>query len=100
MLECRRIGSPPLLPPGVPPGEDAQDGAIRIFGAINVLSDKRLFGKVEWITFKKLLPSETGEPPNHQEPVGQRTELRFRIDVLFTITYRVFSSEEGLIEEN
>lgn len=66
ILECRRIGSPPVLPPGVPPGDEAHDGAIRIFGAINVLSDSLRFGNA-FITRKKLL-SEPGEPPNHHEP--------------------------------
>lgn len=49
MLECRRIGSPP---PGVPPGDEAHDGAIRIFGVIKVLSDRRRFGKAALATRK------------------------------------------------
>lgn len=52
VLECRRIGSPP---PGVPPGELAQDGATRIFGAIRVLSDRRLVGANPVVTLRKLL---------------------------------------------
>lgn len=63
MLECRRIGKPP---PGVPPGELAQDGAIRIFGVIRVLSERRLLVNV-LATFRKLLsllPDELNSPPN------------------------------------
>lgn len=76
MLEWRRIGNPP---PGVPPswktesfiskenrqiknspkmenfrrclpGDDAQEGAILIFGVISVLSDKRRLGKAALAT--------------------------------------------------
>lgn len=61
---CRRIGNPP---PGVPPGDDAQDGAIRIFGVINALSDKRRFGNA-FATRRKLLSGDDGELPNHQPP--------------------------------
>lgn len=67
MLECRRIGRPP---PGVPPGEEAHDGAIRIFGVIRVLSDNRRVGKA-LETLKKLRSGDEGDPPNHQPP---RTE--------------------------
>lgn len=67
MLECRRIGKPPPPPvPGVPPGELAQDGAIRIFGVIRVLSDSRLLVNV-LATRRKLLSLADGElnhPPN------------------------------------
>lgn len=65
MEECRRIGNP--LPPGVPPGDDAQDGAMRIFGVIRVLSDRRRFGNA-LATRKKLLSGDDGELPNHQPP--------------------------------
>lgn len=64
MLECRRIGNPP---PGVPPGEEAQDGAMRIFGVISVLSDSRRLGKA-FTTRKKLLSGDEGDAPNHQPP--------------------------------
>lgn len=61
VLECRRIGRPPPPPvPGVPPGELAQDGAIRIFGVIRVLSDSRLLVKV-LATRRKLLSPVDGE---------------------------------------
>lgn len=63
VLECRRIGRPP---PGVPPGELAQDGATRIFGVIRVLSDRRLLVNV-LATLKKLLSlvdDEVNHPPN------------------------------------
>lgn len=64
MLECRRIGKPP---PGVPPGDDAHDGAIRIFGVIRVLSDRRRFGNA-FATLRKLRSGDEGDPPNHQPP--------------------------------
>lgn len=64
MLECRLMGRPP---PGVPPGEEAQDGAIRILGVIKVLSDSRRLGKALW-TLRKLLSGEEGDAPNHQPP--------------------------------
>lgn len=64
MLLWRRIGRPP---PGVPPGDDAHEGAIRIFGVINVLSDRRRFGNA-LETRRKLLSGDDGEPPNHQPP--------------------------------
>ncbi|KAF7268591.1 hypothetical protein GWI33_018339 [Rhynchophorus ferrugineus] len=64
ILECRRMGRPP---PGVPPGDDAHDGAIRILGVIKVLSDNRLLGKA-LATLKKLLSGDEGDPPNHQPP--------------------------------
>lgn len=63
VLECRRIGRPL---PGVAPGELAQDGAIRIFGVIRVLSDRRLLVNV-LATRKKLLSLadvEVNHPPN------------------------------------
>lgn len=44
MLECRRVGSP-AVPPGVPPGDEAHEGAIRILGVIRVLSESLLLGK-------------------------------------------------------
>lgn len=64
ILECRLIGKPP---PGVPPGDEAQEGAIRIFGVINVLSDRRRFGNA-LTTLKKLLSGEDGDAPNHHPP--------------------------------
>lgn len=64
ILECLLIGNPP---PGVPPGEEAQEGAIRILGVISVLSDSLRFGKA-LTTRRKLLSGEDGEPPNHQPP--------------------------------
>lgn len=64
MLECRLMGRPP---PGVPPGEDAHDGAILILGVIRVLSERRLFGKA-FTTRRKLLSGEEGDAPNHQPP--------------------------------
>lgn len=64
MLLCRRIGRPL---PGVPPGDDAHDGAMRIFGVIRVLSDNRRFGN-EFATRRKLLSGDDGELPNHQPP--------------------------------
>lgn len=64
ILLWRRIGRPA---PGVPPGDDAHDGAMRIFGVINVLSDKRRFGNA-FATRRKLLSGDDGELPNHQEP--------------------------------
>lgn len=64
MLECLLMGSPP---PGVPPGDDAQEGAILIFGVMRVLSDSLRFGKA-FITFRKLLSGDEGEAPNHHPP--------------------------------
>lgn len=65
ILECRRVGSPP---PGVPPGEEAQEGAIRILGVISVLSDRRrMLGKA-LATRRKLLSGDEGEMPYHQPP--------------------------------
>ncbi len=64
ILECRRIGKPL---PGVPPGDDAHDGAMRIFGVINVLSDSRRLGNA-FATRRKLRSGDDGEPPNHHPP--------------------------------
>lgn len=64
MLECLLIGSPP---PGVPPGDEAHEGAMRIFGVIRVLSDSLLLGKA-LTTRRKLLSGDDGDPPNHQPP--------------------------------
>lgn len=64
MLECLRMGSPP---PGVPPGDEAHDGAIRILGVISVLSDRRRLGKA-LDTRRKLRSGEEGDAPNHQPP--------------------------------
>lgn len=64
ILECRLIGKPP---PGVPPGEEAQDGAIRILGVISVLSDRRLLGNA-LATRRKLLSGEEGDPPKNHPP--------------------------------
>jgi len=72
-LECLRIGRP--VPTGVLPGEEAHDGATRIFGVFNMLSDSRRFGN-ELTTRKKLLSEPEGEPPNHQLPVGHGNENR------------------------
>lgn len=74
-FECLRIGSP--VPTGVLPGEEAHDGATRIFGVFNMLSDSRRFGN-ELTTRKKLLSEPEGEPPNHQLPVvghGNKRQL-------------------------
>lgn len=65
MLECRRMGRPL---PGVPPGEDAQDGAILILGVISVLSESRRLGNA-FPTRRKLLSGDEGDPPNHQPPM-------------------------------
>jgi len=73
VLECRRIGRPP---PGVPPGELAQDGAIRILGVIRVLSDKRLLVNV-LATLRKLLSlvdGEVNQPPNIAKQMIKRHE--------------------------
>lgn len=64
MLECRRVGSPL---PGVPPGEEAHEGAMRILGVISVLSDSRRLGNT-LPTRRKLLSGDEGEQPNHQPP--------------------------------
>lgn len=64
ILECRLIGKPP---PGVPPGELAHDGATRILGVINVLSESRRFGNA-LTTLKKLLSGDEGDAPNHHPP--------------------------------
>jgi len=64
ILECRRVGSPL---PGVPPGDEAHDGAMRIFGVISVLSESRRLGNT-LPTRRKLLSGEDGEQPNHQPP--------------------------------
>lgn len=64
MLECRRVGRPL---PGVPPGEEAQEGAMRIFGVISVLSESRRLGNT-LPTRRKLLSGDDGEQPNHQPP--------------------------------
>lgn len=64
ILECLLIGRPP---PGVPPGEEAQDGAIRIFGVIRVLSDSLRLGNA-FTTLRRLLSGDEGEPPNHHPP--------------------------------
>jgi len=70
-FECLRIGRP--VPTGVLPGEEAHDGATRIFGVFNMLSDSRRFGN-ELTTRKKLLSEPEGDPPNHQLPVGHENE--------------------------
>lgn len=53
--------------PGVPPGEEAHDGAMRILGVISVLSDSRRLGNT-LPTRRKLLSGDEGEQPNHQPP--------------------------------
>lgn len=70
MLECRRVGNPP---PGVPPGEDAHDGAIRIFGVINVLSDNRRLGNA-LETRRKLLSGEEDDPNHHPPRIPEPVE--------------------------
>lgn len=85
MLEWRRIGNPP---PGVPPGEDAHEGAIRIFGVINVLSESLLLGKA-LTTRKKLLSGDDGDAPNHQPPntppiINQEYYLNLQFLILIT----------------
>lgn len=84
MLECRRIGNPP---PGVPPGELAHDGAIRIFGVIRVLSDRRLLVNV-LATRRKLLSlagDEVNQPPNIAEA---ENAIRLRRGKKHTQKYR------------
>uniref|UniRef100_A0A8D8B285 (northern house mosquito) hypothetical protein n=1 Tax=Culex pipiens TaxID=7175 RepID=A0A8D8B285_CULPI len=71
MLEWRLIGRPP---PGVPPGDEAQDGAIRILGVMSVLSDSRRLGKA-LTTRRKLLSGDEGDPPNHQLPLRVPVEF-------------------------
>lgn len=63
--------------PGVPPGDDAHDGAIRIFGVINVLSERRRFGNA-FATRKKLLSGDDGEFPNHQAPTDVEPVYAYR----------------------
>jgi len=63
------------VPTGVLPGEEAHDGATRIFGVFNMLSDSRRFGN-ELTTRKKLLSEPEGEPPNHQLPVAGHENKR------------------------
>lgn len=64
MLEWRRVGSPEA-PPGVPPGDEAHDGAMRIFGVMRVLSERRRFGNT-FDTRRKLLSLlELLEPNSH-----------------------------------
>lgn len=79
------------MPPGVPPGDDAHDGAIRIFGVINVLSDRRRFGNA-FATRRKLLSGDDGELPNHQpprtpEPVIEKYNHIFHVTILVCIVY-------------
>lgn len=62
VLEWRLMGKPP---PGVPPGELAQDGAMRILGVIRALSDSRLVGKA-LLTFRKLLSLADADDLIHQ----------------------------------
>lgn len=58
----------PAPEPGEPPGDEAEEWAMRILGVIRVLSDKRRLLKA-LATRKKLLPScEAEELPNHQLP--------------------------------
>lgn len=83
MLEWRRVGRP-VVPPGVPPGDEAHDGAILIFGVIKVLSDKRRLGKT-LATRKKLLSLfvELLDPKNHCPiPVPKTLYKRFDIEKL------------------
>lgn len=79
VLECRRIGRPPPPPVlGVPPGELAQDGAIRIFGVIRVLSDSRLLVNV-LATRRKLLSLADGEL-NHPPNIAKQTSRYARLE--------------------
>lgn len=64
MLECLLMGSPP---PGVPPGELAHEGAMRILGVISVLSDRRRLGKA-FTTRRKFESGDDGDAPNHHPP--------------------------------
>lgn len=84
ILECRRTGKPP---PGVPPGELAQDGATRILGVIKVLSDRRLLVKA-LCTFKKLLSFivDVNHPPKASKKTkGARPRLRYKSYQYFLI---------------
>ncbi|VEN35377.1 unnamed protein product [Callosobruchus maculatus] len=71
MEECLRIGRPPPPPlAGVPPGELAQEGAMRILGVISVLSLRRLLGNA-LATRRRFESGEEGlppPPPNHHPP--------------------------------
>ena len=70
ILECRLMGSPP---PGVPPGDDAQDGAMRILGVMRVLSESLRLGNA-LCTLRRLLSGDEGEPPNHHPPSTPESE--------------------------
>lgn len=82
MLLCRRMGSPPL---GVPPGELAHEDAMRIFGVINVLSDRRRLGNA-FATRKKLLSGDEGEPKNQPlrtpEPEQRTISVKYGNDLM------------------
>lgn len=58
MLEWRRVGRAACEPPGVPPGEEAHEGAILILGAMSVLSDSRRPGSSA--TTRKKFPPVDG----------------------------------------
>lgn len=72
VLECRRIGRPL---PGVAPGELAQDGAIRILGAIRVLSDRRLLVNV--LPTRRKLLSLADDEVNHPPNIAKTIIIRF-----------------------
>jgi hypothetical protein len=87
------MGSPP--PPGVPPGEEAQDGAMRILGGIiRALSDRRRFGKA-LCTLKKLLSGDDGDAPNHQPP---KTPESVAFGVLSLTSTRVTTAKLGYVQ--
>lgn len=65
ILECLLVGRPP---PGVPPGLEAQDGAIRILGVIRVLSERRRMLGNALATRRKFESGDEGEMPYHQPP--------------------------------
>lgn len=73
------MGKPP---PGVPPGDEAHEGAMRILGVISVLSDNLRLGNA-LATRRKLLSGEAGDP-NHQAPLKMPPKRCFSFRIVST----------------